>query len=173
VTSRIARIGLAATGTVVVIGGLIGAKTHAAMEHGEPGPRPPTTQPPTTRPPATVAPSTPGTTPSTAVPSTPTPSTTAPASTDGTYTGQPAATRYGPVQVEIDVSGGRINDIRVVQYPTADRRDQVINDYAIPILVTESLAAQSANVDAVSGATFTSEGYKQSLQSAIDKAGIG
>ena len=57
-----------------------------------------------------------------------------------------------------------------VTYPTANRRDQQINAYALPVLAREVLAAQSANIDLISGATVTSDGYVSSLQSAIDKA---
>ncbi|MFH8252396.1 FMN-binding protein [Microbacterium sp. B2969] len=89
---------------------------------------------------------------------------------DGTYTGSSANTRFGPVQVQITVSGGVITDAQAVDYPTENRRDQQINQVAIPRLVSETLSAQSADIDMVSGATFTSEGYVQSLQSAIDQA---
>jgi uncharacterized protein with FMN-binding domain len=91
---------------------------------------------------------------------------------DGTYTGVAAPTRYGPVQVEIDVTSGHIDDIRVIQYPATDRKDTEINDRAIPVLIAAALAAQSADVDTVSGATYTSDGYRESLQSAIDQAGL-
>jgi len=90
----------------------------------------------------------------------------------GTFTGDSVRTPYGPVQVEITVTGGQISDIRTVQCPTATPRDQMICQQAVPYLVQESLAAQSANVNSISGATYTSEGYMQSLQSAIDKAGL-
>lgn len=89
---------------------------------------------------------------------------------DGTYTGQAEQTRYGAVQVQITVSGGRITNVTVPEYPSGNGRDQQINSYAIPQLVTETLSAQSADVDMVSGATYTSRGYLQSLQSAIDAA---
>ncbi|MFD6697684.1 MULTISPECIES: FMN-binding protein [unclassified Microbacterium] len=89
---------------------------------------------------------------------------------DGTFTGQAADTRYGAVQVAITVSGGQITDVSVPQYPNTERRDEEINAQAIPILVSETKSAQSAQVDMVSGATFTSDGYTQSLQSAIDQA---
>jgi uncharacterized protein with FMN-binding domain len=101
--------------------------------------------------------------------------TTAPTQTSTgatTYTGEAAQTRYGPVQVQIDVADGTISDIRVVSYPTQDRESRQINEQAVPILIAEGLAAQSAQVDTVSGATYTSEGYRKSLQSAIDQAGI-
>ncbi|MGC5224974.1 FMN-binding protein [Micromonospora sp. DT81.3] len=89
---------------------------------------------------------------------------------DGTYTGAAADTRYGPVQVAITVSAGQISDVQVVDYPNSDRRDQQINQRAIPILVSETTQTQSAQIDMVSGATYTSDGYIASLQSAIDQA---
>ncbi|MEU9825887.1 FMN-binding protein [Micromonospora chersina] len=88
----------------------------------------------------------------------------------GTATGSVAQTRWGPVQVRITVSGGRITDVTAVQVPDGNHRDQEINDYAVPILRQEALAAQSARIDTVSGATVTSDGYRESLQSAIDAA---
>jgi uncharacterized protein with FMN-binding domain len=88
----------------------------------------------------------------------------------GTYNGSVAQTRWGPVQVSITVANGKITAVNVPAYPTANRRDQQINAYALPILRQETLAAQSADIDTVSGATVTSEGYKQSLQAALDAA---
>ena len=90
--------------------------------------------------------------------------------TDGTYTGQAANTRFGPVQVQITVSGGAITDVQVPQYPSESGRDQQINSRALPVLVKETVQAQSAEVDMVSGATYTSTGYRTSLQSALDQA---
>jgi len=89
---------------------------------------------------------------------------------DGTFTGQAVDTRYGAVQVAITISGGQIADVSVPQYPNTERRDEEINAQAIPILISETTSAQSAQIDMVSGATFTSDGYTQSLQSAIDQA---
>ena len=89
---------------------------------------------------------------------------------DGTYTGDAVMTQYGPVQVQVTVSGGRISKSAVTQVPWNDWRDQEINSYAVPVLNGEAVQAQSSQIDMVSGATFTSEGYIQSLQSAIDKA---
>lgn len=89
---------------------------------------------------------------------------------NGTYTGDSAGTRYGPVQVQITVSGGRIATVDVLDYPSDNPRDRQINQRALPMLVTETTSAQSAQIDMVSGATYTSEGYLQSLQSAIDQA---
>ena len=90
--------------------------------------------------------------------------------TDGTYTGGAANTRYGPVQVQITVSGGVIADVQVIDHPHSDRRDQEINQRALPVLVSETTQAQSSQIDMVSGATYTSQGYIASLQSAIDEA---
>jgi uncharacterized protein with FMN-binding domain len=96
--------------------------------------------------------------------------TNAGASGGGTYNGSVAQTRWGPVQVTITVANGKITAVDVPTYPTANRRDQQINAYAIPILRRETLAAQSADIDTVSGATVTSEGYIDSLQAALDAA---
>ncbi|MFD9129926.1 FMN-binding protein [Kitasatospora sp. NPDC059571] len=95
----------------------------------------------------------------------------APAGGTRSVTGSAVDTRYGPVQVKVTLSGTKITNIDVVQYPTEDRRDREINGYALPVLNQEAIAAQSAQIDVVSGATFTSEGYVRSLQSALDKAG--
>ena len=94
------------------------------------------------------------------------------AASSDTIVGDAAPTRYGDVQVQITVSGDTITDIVAVRYPNSDRRDQMINQYAIPQLISEALAAQSAQIDSVSGATFTSDGFVTSLQSAITKAGL-
>ena len=85
-------------------------------------------------------------------------------------TGAVASTRWGPVQVQLTVSGGKITSAQVVQQPEGNRRDEEINASAVPTLVQETLDAQSAKIDMVSGATVTSEGYLQSLQSALDQA---
>ena len=87
-----------------------------------------------------------------------------------TYTGDSADTRWGPVQVQITVQGGRITASQAVQYPQNNGRDAQINGYALPILNQEVVQQQSASIDTVSGATVTSDGYLQSLQSAIDQA---
>ncbi|MFJ5233910.1 FMN-binding protein [Kitasatospora sp. NPDC088391] len=91
--------------------------------------------------------------------------------TSRSVTGDAVSTRYGPVQVKVALDADRrITKIDVVQYPSRDHRDQEINSYAIPVLNQEALAAQSAKIDVVSGATYTSDGYTRSLQSALDKA---
>ncbi|MDV9175520.1 FMN-binding protein [Streptomyces sp. W16] len=89
-----------------------------------------------------------------------------------TVTGETAQTRWGPVQVKITVKNGKITDVTAVQSPSDNPRDQEINSYALPQLKSEALAAQSAKIDTVSGATYTSDGYRQSLQSALDSAGL-
>jgi uncharacterized protein with FMN-binding domain len=101
------------------------------------------------------------------------PTTPGTSSTGGTtVTGSVAQTRWGPVQVQITVAAGKITNVDVVQYPDGNGRDKEINDYALPILTQATMSAQSANIDMVSGATVTSDGYVQSLQSAIDQAGL-
>lgn len=102
--------------------------------------------------------------------------TTAPAAAskakDGTYTGNSEDTQYGPVQVRATISGGKLTDISVLQVPDNGRYEDQIVTIALPILRSEALSKQSANIDIVSGATFTSQGYSQSLQSALDQAGL-
>jgi uncharacterized protein with FMN-binding domain len=86
-------------------------------------------------------------------------------------TGDTAQTQYGPVQVEITMTGTKITAATALQHPTGGQSDQ-INANAVPKLNQEAVTAQSASIDAVSGASYTSAGYKQSLQSALDKAGV-
>ena len=123
----------------------------------------------------------------TAVPgaaATPAPAATkAPAATSGTtgsggsaasakVDGPVVSTRFGPVQVEVVVSSGKVADVVALQLPTGRRSGQ-ISSYAAPILHDEALQAQSASIDTVSGATYTSDAYAQSLQAALDQAGLG
>ncbi|MFG3389853.1 FMN-binding protein [Streptomyces rochei] len=88
----------------------------------------------------------------------------------GTFTGDAVDTQYGPVQVRLTVSGGRITGAEAVRAPEGGRSTQVTAD-AVPKLNQAAVTAGAADIDAVSGATYTSAGYKQSLQSALDKAG--
>ncbi|MFF2626523.1 FMN-binding protein [Kitasatospora griseola] len=103
---------------------------------------------------------------------TPSPSASSTAASGGTrtVTGNAVNTRYGPVQVRVTLDGSTISKIDVIQYPNRDRRDQEINSYAVPELNQEAMAAQNAHIDVVSGATYTSDGYTRSLQSALDRA---
>ena len=84
--------------------------------------------------------------------------------------GSSVDTQYGPVQVQLTVRAGKVVKAVAIDYPQSGGRDQEINSYAVPILQKETVAAQSAEVDAVSGATFTSAGYRTSLQAALDAA---
>ncbi|MFI5679679.1 FMN-binding protein [Streptomyces cellulosae] len=88
-----------------------------------------------------------------------------------TVTGDTVQTRWGPVQVRITLKNGKLTEVTAITYPTDNPRDQEINSYALPRLRSEALEAQSADIDTVSGATYTSDGYRQSLQSALDSAG--
>jgi len=87
-----------------------------------------------------------------------------------TVTGAVSQTQYGPVQVRITVSGGKITNAEAVQAPKGGTSDQK-TALSVPKLNQEAVAAGSADIDSVSGATYTSEGYKKSLQSALDQAG--
>jgi uncharacterized protein with FMN-binding domain len=88
----------------------------------------------------------------------------------GTYKSKIATNRYGDVQVQISTSADKITAISFLQYPTDERESQRINTRATPILVQQGLSAQANDIDGVSGASFTTKSYKESLQSAIDQA---
>lgn len=97
-------------------------------------------------------------------------STTAAAKSSGTYKGDVIDTRWGPVQVEITMAKGKLTAVKVLQEPSSNPRDEEINRFAVPQLTQEALAAGNARIDSVSGATYTSDGYIRSLQSALDAA---
>ena len=106
---------------------------------------------------------------------TPTTAATTPAKTASgarTATGAAVDTQYGAAQVRVTVRGGKITDIEALQLQGNDPRSLQISSSAAPILKQEALAKQSADIDAVSGASFTSASYTQSLQSALDKLGF-
>ena len=88
----------------------------------------------------------------------------------GIYTGDVADAFYGNVQVEATISGGKISDVKFLQYPNERQTSIEINSQATPMLIQEAIQAQSAQVDGVSGATQTSIAFRQSLQSALSKA---
>ncbi|MEU0629327.1 FMN-binding protein [Streptomyces sp. NPDC005989] len=88
----------------------------------------------------------------------------------GTFTGDPIDTQYGTVQVAATLTKGKITSVKVLRAPDQNGRDQQITSYALPRLTQEAIGAQSAHIDAVSGASYTSQGYMQSLQSALDRA---
>lgn len=101
-------------------------------------------------------------------PAAPIPSPAAPAApATTTVNGQTVQTPYGPLQVAVTFSGNRIVAVNELQAPTGGRSDR-INSGARPILAQEVLASQSAHIDTVSGATYTSQAYSQSVQAAID-----
>jgi uncharacterized protein with FMN-binding domain len=125
--------------------------------------------------PAAIAPGTSGSSSSSSSSATPsaTPSAASPSTSSSTaaktVTGTSVDTRWGPVQVKITAVNGKITSAQAVDYPQNNSRDQEINSVAIPQLQQETINASSANIDMVSGATYTSQGYIQSLQSALDK----
>jgi uncharacterized protein with FMN-binding domain len=161
---------LAIFGTIAGLVGLLSFKTHTTPVATVPvavGTAPGSS-------PSSAAPSPSTGSSSTGVPSTSTsPSPSAASSTKTaatkTVTGDSIDTRWGPVQVKITVSNGKITSATAVVYPQNNPRDLEINATAIPTLQQESVGQNTANIDMVSGATYTSEGYLKSLQSALDK----
>jgi uncharacterized protein with FMN-binding domain len=97
-------------------------------------------------------------------------STTTGSLADGTFTGDSEQTRFGSVQVSVTIAGGKITEVTALHLTDAEQRSVQISNEAAPILRSEVLAAQSASVASVSGATYTTDGYLTSLQSALDKA---
>lgn len=107
----------------------------------------------------------------------------APSATTGTGTAAPSAaaaaaqtvdsdvvqTDFGPMQLQVTATAGKISDIQILQYPNGDRKSQQINQRALPTLIQEAVTANSANIDGVSGASYSSAGFSQALQSAIAK----
>jgi uncharacterized protein with FMN-binding domain len=98
--------------------------------------------------------------------------TVAPSSTilDGTYVGTASQNRWGTVQVQAVYSGGQLVDVQILSYPDGDNKSVRINQRALPTLISEAISSQSADIDGVSGATYTYRSYVASLQSAIDAA---
>lgn len=131
----------------------------------------PTTAPPTTAPEATD-PGDAASRTATPPPRTAPPTTGVPPSAGRTVDGPVIDTRFGPVQVEVVLQGGHIVALKALEYPNEARRSQFISEQALPMLHDEVLSAQSANIDTISGATYTSDAYAESLQAALDQAGI-
>jgi len=100
------------------------------------------------------------------------PATPQSAAVTGTFSGIAAPTAYGPVQVQITVSNGKITGATALTYPQNSGRDRQINSQAIPLLIQETLQAQSSNIQGVGGASYTSQGWYDSLVSALKKAGM-
>lgn len=151
------RVILAVVSTVAALVLLLSFKTHTGSAV-------------TASPPSVATSATTGKTSSSSSSSTTDPSTTS--TTLTSYTGTAVDTRYGPVQVRITVKNGKLKTVEAIDYPTSDPRDAQINSYAIPQLNAEAQSAGSASINMISGATYTSQGYITSLQSALDKAGI-
>lgn len=122
-----------------------------------PSPSPLVTPPPSPTPLATPSPS-------------PSPS---PAAANGTFTGSDFPNRFGDVVVRVVISNGHITDVQAVRLPTDRAVSAYISEQAGPLLRSEALQAQSANIDIISGATYTSESYAQSLESALRQANRG
>ncbi|WP_152186537.1 FMN-binding protein [Segeticoccus rhizosphaerae] len=165
-------LALAATVTGLVL--LLGFKTHPTATLGAPAAAVPS--------PGSSATSTPTSKPASTRDSRATPrhgagqghgakATSTAAPTTRTITGGTADTPYGPVQLQITLTGRKITGVNPLQLPHDQQRSQQIASYAVPQLTREALAAQSAHIDMVSGATYTSEGYAASLQNALDQAG--
>jgi uncharacterized protein with FMN-binding domain len=173
------RILLSVTSTVVGLVALLSFKSHGGGPTAQaalPAVSLPGTSSTSTRSPAAQGSSAaPKSTANSTSKSTSKPSSASPSSstvTRRTYVGSDVQTRYGDVQVKVVVSGSKITDVAFVRLDANDGRSQQINSMAAPILLQETISAQSANIDSVSGASYTSAGYIQSLQSALDQAGI-
>ncbi len=126
------------------------------------------------------------TTPASTTPASTTPASTTPASTATpsragagvlapakSATGVDAQYPYGDLQLKVTVTGAKVTGVQAVKWNVTDPRSQSIDQYAIPLLRQETLSAGSAQIDGVSGASYTSQAYAQSLQSALDKLGAG
>lgn len=109
---------------------------------------------------------------SSGAPSARTPTGGAGSATPEVFTGDVVATRFGTVQVQITMANSRLTDVTALKLTDEGNKSVRISARAAPILRSEALAAQSANVDVVSGATYTTDGYTESLQSALDRAGM-
>jgi uncharacterized protein with FMN-binding domain len=163
---------LTLAGTAAGLAALLSFKTHAgAAADAAPAMTPAPSQAPS------------GSAPTTATTATPTHSAagmsqsaagmsqSAPASAAArTVTGTVAQTPYGPMQVQLTLTGQKITNVNVLQRTNDGGESNQIDSFAIPKLTSETLAAQSASIDAVSGASYTSSGYIKSLQSALDQA---
>jgi len=167
------RVILAIVTTAVVLVLLLSFKSHTSTSPLAPaavaGPDPSTGST------STGSTSTGGTsTPATGSSATPTATATSGGTSAGgrTVTGDVVQTIYGPVQVRITVANGKVTTAEAIQYPDGTPRDSQINAFAIPQLQLETIGVSTPNIDAVSGATYTSQGYIGSLQSALDKAGL-
>jgi uncharacterized protein with FMN-binding domain len=158
-------------GTIAGLAVLLSFKSHSATPNATAAAGPPSNAP------GTTSPAQPGGTSGTtgAGAARPTPSTArqpgrgSPAATR-TITGAVASTQYGPMQIQLTLTGQRITKVTILQRTNDGTESNQIDAFAIPKLTSETLTAQSSRIDAVSGATYTSAGYTKSLQSALDQA---
>ena len=163
--------------TAAGLAALLSFKTHSSVaDVAEPGASPAATSATG----APTAPVTPTTKPKARMSSAASPKASARASASAgsggstatrTITGAVETTMYGPMQVKVTLEGQKITNVSVVQETNDGQESQQIDSFSIPKLTAETLAAQSARIDTVSGATTTSQGYIGSLQSALDQAG--
>lgn len=162
--------GIAGVGTIGNSGGAAAQPNQGGASSSQPPAVSSTLPAAAQQPPATVAPLVPGQSQQPAA--TPAAAPAGGACTGQTKDGPTIDTRWGPVQVEAVISAsGQICDVSAIQYPNSHRRSQAINNVALPILHRQVMAAQSLNINGVSGATITSIGYLRSLQAILDKAG--
>lgn len=133
---------------------------------GQPPPPTPSASPQPEASPSTG--SSPGATPTSNQSPSPTPT-----GINGTFTGVDSPNRFGDVQVRVVISDGRITDVQALQMPFDRQQSAYISQVAGPMLRTEVLQAQSAQIDIISGATYTSDSYAQSVESALQQAGRG
>lgn len=150
-------------GTVAGLGGLIGLKANlapsdAAADTAAPPPAVAAEEPPAADPSAKAGDAPAGDAPADAAPK--------------TATGAKATNQYESFQVKVTVSGTKITKVEIAGLSTKDARSKQVTGDALPKLQRATLAANSADVDTVSGATFTTKSYKESLQSALDEAGL-
>lgn len=167
------KVALALVSTAVGLVLLLSYKSHPPHAAGavlSDAPSPGGAAPDASATPTPTSPSSPAPTPSAKPTASSTAKRSTPAPTTRQITGDAVNTDYGTVQVRITVVGTKISNVTALQLPNDRARSQEISSFAGPQLRSEALAAQSANIDAVSGASYTSAGYVKSLQSAIDRA---
>ncbi|NVM95879.1 FMN-binding protein [Arthrobacter wenxiniae] len=149
----------------IVLGATFGLRLYSAQEHSALASSLPTA----TAKPTTAGGAAPGTSTQSAAPSGPRAAGSGTGPSVRTITGDPESTPYGNVQVAVSFAGRKITGVNVLQVPDAGNYDQQVAQVVPPTLLQEVLTSQSAKVDTVSGGTYTSTGYLQSVQSAIDK----
>jgi len=165
---------LALTATTAIVIGLLEYKTGSAPSQFRitAGAAPPSRPAPSSTTPSDL----PSTPPAASAPpsasAAPSPPAQASPGTARTVTGPVVSTRFGDVEVAVNVAGKRVTDVQAPELPFDRPRSASISQYVAPVLRSEALAAQSAQIDTVSGATYTSDAYAQSLQAALAQAGL-